>query len=51
MNELYRINYDHDIEEFYISHISVNKDKNQYKQKHTLIQIISLMFRFPYTLY
>ena len=27
MKELYRINYDHDIEEFYISHISVNQDK------------------------
>ena len=35
MKELYIINYDHDIEEFYISYISVNKDKNWYKQKHT----------------
>ena len=27
MKELYRINYDHDFEEFYISLIFVNKDK------------------------
>ena len=27
IKKLYRINYDHDIEEFCISHISVNKDK------------------------
>ena len=27
IKELYTINYDHDIEEFYISHISINKDK------------------------
>ena len=47
MKELYRINYDHDIEEFYSkSYLLQIKTYDKYKN-HTLIQMLSFAFKFP----
>ena len=50
MKELYRINYDHDIEEFYSkSYLLQIKTYDKYKN-HTLIQMLSFAFKFSSTL-